>query len=305
MRGDLSGSNGWRVALGRRARVLRQETGLTLKVLSQRSGLSTRFLSQVEAGQANPSLGSLRDLAEGLEQSLADLLEERRSESHRALHRMIEHLPAQACERIRDMVQKELRSTPKKVALLGLRGAGKSSAGPKLATLLGATFVEVDKQIEQEAGMELGALFQLHGERYYRDLERQILQTLLRDDAPLVLAPGGGVVTHPESWALLRDEAATIWLKASPQAHWDRVLSQGDLRPMANRSRARAELEILYEARALSYETSDYVVDTGDFGIEEVAQNIHDQIQHRQSQHSDPGEDSSFDPTEKTPGMFS
>ena len=279
MRGDLSGSDGWRLALGQRARVLRQESGLTLRVLSERSGLSTRFLSQVEAGSANPSLGSLRDLAEGLERSLVDLLEDRSSESHRALHRMVEQMTPQMCERVRKIVQDELKSTPTKVALLGLRGAGKSSVGPLVAELLGAQFVEVDRQIEQEAGMNLGELFQLHGEQYYRDLERQILQSLLRSKEFLVLAPGGGVVTHSESWALLRDESATVWLKASPQAHWDRVLSQGDMRPMANRSRARAELEALYIERALSYETSDFIIDTSEKNVDEVAATIADKLQ--------------------------
>jgi len=281
MRGDLSGGDAWRGELGSRARNLRQDAGLTLKVLSVRSGLSTRFLSQVEAGQANPSLGSLRDLAEGLNRSLLDLLEDTRSESHRALHHMVDQLSPQSCERLREMVLKELKSSPKKVALLGLRGAGKSSVGPLLADALGAEFVEVDQRIEQEAGMGLGSLFQLHGERYYRELERQILQELLRDERPLVLAPGGGVVTHPESWALLRDETATVWLKASPQAHWDRVISQGDMRPMANRERARTELETLYNARATAYETADHVVVTDNLSLDDVSQAVFARLEER------------------------
>ena len=174
----------WRTALGERVRSLRDERRLTRAELAEKSGLSLRFLADVEGGRANPSLGSLHDLAGALDVDVVTLLER----------------PA--------------RSRP--VALLGLRGAGKSTVGKRVAKELGWTFVEVDKEIEREAGMSLAALFALHGEAHYRTLEERVLRALLTSTSPKVIATGGGVVTHDESFALLKARALTVWRKLSP-----------------------------------------------------------------------------------------
>lgn len=226
----------WKQALGTRVRSLRDERGLTRQDVADRAQLSLRFLADVEGGKANPSLGSLHDLAKALDVDVTALL--------------------------------SAAKAARPLALLGLRGAGKSTLGKKVAKALGRAFVEVDREIEREAGMALGELFALHGEGHYRTLEERVLRELLARDAPLVLATGGGVVTHEESWRVLRARATTVWLKATPQEHWDRVLLQGDERPMKKRAQARAELEALHAARAPLYAAADIVVDTGVLAVD-------------------------------------
>lgn len=265
----------WKERLGRRLRELRRARDLTLKALAERARLSVRFLSEVEAGRANPSLASLRDLAGALEVDvLAFIVDEPRSGTHAELHALIDALdPAAAAEALRLLREARLDGRLPTVALLGLRGAGKSSVGERLAARLQRPFIELDRLIEREAGMDLGDLFELHGEERVRQLERRVLERVLEGE-PAVLATGGGLVTHPESWALLQARTLTVWLKASPQEHWDRVIAQGDLRPMANRSRARAELEALYEARAPLYARAHVVVETSHLDVEEVAARV-------------------------------
>jgi XRE family aerobic/anaerobic benzoate catabolism transcriptional regulator len=229
----------WKRELGERVRGLRDERGLTRQELADRAHLSLRFLADVEGGKANPSLGSLHDLARALDVDVIALLAHERT-----------------------------RARP--LALLGLRGAGKSTVGKRLAKQLGWPFVELDQEIEREAGMSLAELFALHGEMHYQTLEARVLHRLLSDDAngPVVLATGGGIVTHDDAWRVLRSRATTVWLKATPQEHWDRVVAQGDERPMAKRSRARAELEALHTARAPLYASADVVVNTSARGVE-------------------------------------
>jgi XRE family aerobic/anaerobic benzoate catabolism transcriptional regulator len=234
----------WQTALGDRVRSLRDASGLTRQALADRAGLSLRFLADVEAGRANPSLGSLHDLADALAVDVVAL------------------------------VSTSVRARP--VALLGLRGAGKSTVGKRVAKELRWPFVELDKEIEREAGMPLPELFSLYGEEHYRTLEERVLRALLAKESPAVVATGGGVVTHAESWSLLRAGAFTVWLKATPQDHWDRVLAQGDVRPMQQRTRARAELEALYDARAPLYAAAELVVDTSALGVDKSTARIVD-----------------------------
>lgn len=256
----------WKDELGARAKRLRGERELTLKALAQASGLSVRFLSQVESGVANPSLGSLRDLARGLACPLGALLFDLPSEAH---HRVLTRLPTLSIAACQKALGHAPEAEDRPIALLGLRGAGKSTVGRALAAATGRPFVEVDRVIEDEAGLSLGALFEMHGEGHYRALEQAVLEEQLRDRRA-ILATGGGVVSHPESFALLREHATTVWLRAQAQAHWDRVREQGDFRPMHNRSRARAELETLYAARAPLYAAANHVVDTDARSVEQV-----------------------------------
>lgn len=262
----MTEDEGWKEELGERAKRLRSDRSLTLKALAQASGLSVRFLSQVESGVANPSLGSLRDLARGLSCPLGALLFDLPSEAHRRVLTRLPSLSIAACEMALGHAP-EAQDRP--IALLGLRGAGKSTVGVALAAATGRPFVEVDRVIEDEAGLSLGALFEMHGEGHYRALEQSVLEEQLRDRRA-ILATGGGVVSHPESFALLREHATTVWLRAKAQAHWDRVLEQGDFRPMHNRSRARSELESLYAARAPLYAAANHVVDTDSRTVDEV-----------------------------------
>lgn len=232
----------WKLDLGVRVRALRDTSGLTRQALAERSGLSLRFLADVEAGKANPSLGSLHDLALALDVPVVQLLER----------------PAQE----------------RPVALLGLRGAGKSTVGKRVAKALGWPFVELDREIEREAGMALAEVFSIHGEAHYRTLELRALMALLARDPRVVVATGGGIVTHDESFRFLKARALTVWLKATPQEHWDRVLGQGDVRPMERRAQARAELEMLYAARAPLYGQAELHVDTSRLAVEDSSAQI-------------------------------
>lgn len=275
MTGDDEGSLEQR-RLGERVKLARQKLGLTLKSVGERSGLSARFLSDVEAGRANPSLGSLRELARAVDVDLLALLHEGpTTDAHAELLSYVQRLDeAHAKELLLRLGSERLQRAKRTIALLGLRGAGKSSVGERLAERLGRRFLELDQLIEGEAGMQLGDLFELHGEEHVRQLEHRVLRRVLEGEAPSVIATGGGLVTNPETWRELRERACTVWLRTTPQQHWDRVVAQGDLRPMANRSRARAELEQLYKTRAPLYERADVVVDTSEVDVEGVCERI-------------------------------
>jgi XRE family transcriptional regulator, aerobic/anaerobic benzoate catabolism transcriptional regulator len=227
--------------LGRRVRARRARLGYTLDELAGRAGLSPRFLIQVEAGTANISVRKLAGLARALGTTPAALLAEPGAEPARPV-----------------------------VALLGLRGAGKTTIGRRLARRRRVAFVELDRRVEQAAGMSLAEIFALHGEQYYRRLERETLERVLDEAGPrrLVLAAGGGLVTSPETYALLRRRALTVWLRADPEDHWNRVVQQGDRRPMAEHPGAMAELRRLLASRRKLYAEADASVDTSRLGVQ-------------------------------------
>jgi XRE family aerobic/anaerobic benzoate catabolism transcriptional regulator len=225
----------------RRARAARH---WTIRELAEQSGLSVRFLVQVEAGTGNISVRRLADLARALKMAAADLLTDGDADA------------------------------PRVVALLGLRGAGKTTIGRQLARRLHVRFVELDKRIEQIASLSLAEIFSLYGDEHYRRLERDALADVLNEGRAAVLATGGGIVTSPDTYAMLKKSAVTVWLRASPEDHWTRVLRQRDRRPMADRPQAMADLRAILAAREPLYANADRTVDTSGRDVGDIVDEL-------------------------------
>jgi XRE family transcriptional regulator, aerobic/anaerobic benzoate catabolism transcriptional regulator len=230
--------------IGQRVRTRRLERGATLREIAERSGVSPRFLVQLEAGSGNISVRRLADVARALDATLAELVAP----------------PSEPREPV--------------VALLGLRGAGKTTIGRRAARRLRVPFVELDHRIELAANLRLAELFSLHGEEYYRRLERDVLQAVLDEDRPMILATGGGIVTSADTFALLRRSTITVWLRATPEDHWNRVLRQGDRRPMADHPQAMSDLRALLAAREPLYAAAAHKVFTTDRTVDDVVDEI-------------------------------
>ena len=225
---------------GARVRSLRGDRGWTLAELADAADLSVRFVSDVEAGRGNISLTKLAGLAAAFGVPIAMLL---------------------------DTALDGGAPAPGVIALVGLRGAGKSSVGKKLAAHLRLPFLELDALIEAAAGISLAEVFAIHGESYYRRLESETLERFLRDHPASVLATGGGIVTNGDAFELLKRATRVIWLKARAEDHWERVVKQGDRRPMANSGDAKADLKRLLKTREPLYRQAHDTVDTSELGI--------------------------------------
>jgi XRE family aerobic/anaerobic benzoate catabolism transcriptional regulator len=204
-------------------------------------------LTDAEAGRANLSVLRLLDLARALGIAVQDLVRE--SDPPR-----------------------------ERIALVGLRGAGKSTLGRELALRLEAPFVELDQRVEALAGASLGEIFALHGDAGYHRFEAEALEGVLCEGERLVLAVGGSIVTRPDTFERLRRACRTVWLRASPTEHFERVRAQGDRRPMADRPRARAELEALLRGREPLYAACEVAVDTRGLGVAESLAALESQL---------------------------
>jgi XRE family aerobic/anaerobic benzoate catabolism transcriptional regulator len=231
--------------LGGRTRDLRAARGWTLRDLAERSGVSVRFLVAVESGRGNISIRRLADLAGAFGVTPSDLLRE-----------------------------SDTAQQPRVVALLGLRGAGKTTIGRSLARRLHVRFVELDRRIEKTADLSLAELFSLYGEAHYRRLEREALAHALTERRSMVLAAGGGIVTSPETFALLKAHAMTVWLRATPEDHWNRVVRQGDRRPMADHPQAMADLRGLLTSREPLYAAAHHTVQTSGRSVSSIVDDV-------------------------------
>ncbi|HXU43421.1 MAG TPA: helix-turn-helix transcriptional regulator [Burkholderiales bacterium] len=222
--------NDFLIQLGERVRAWRAEHATTRKALAAASGVSERFLAQLEAGQGNISVLRLRELARAMGMPLDAL--------------------------VRETGKKEL------VALIGLRGAGKSTLGAKLAEALKVPFVELDKEVEKEAGAELGEVFAMYGQDAFRRFERRALERVLAQHPRAVIAAGGSLVTAAETYKQLLARCFCVWLKTKPDEHMARVIAQGDMRPFKGRSAALDEIKKLLEDRAGLYARADATLET-------------------------------------------
>lgn len=248
--------------LGIRLRALRESRALTQAELARQSGVSVRFLADVERGEGNASILRLAEVASALSVSLASLLA--------TAGPVDDGARAALC---RDVAGPHTHTnTDTCIALVGLRGAGKSTVGLALAERLGFPFVEVDAAVEQRAGLTLAEVFEYRGADHYRALEREVLLHLLEQRKPMVLATGGSVVTDRETWSLLRAKAHTIWLRASPKTHLHRVIAQGDERPMRGRADALAELKEILRVRDPLYAMAHATINTEGTDVSGVVQ---------------------------------
>jgi XRE family aerobic/anaerobic benzoate catabolism transcriptional regulator len=254
-------------AMGRRVRDARERRGMARKVLSQSAGVSERYLAQLEAGEGNASVLLLRSVARALGLPLTDLIDGTGNPvEQRLIRRFLERLPE---HRLEDVVFRLMRdfgheeSTRKKrIALVGLRGAGKSTLGHALAAELAVPFVELDREIEREAGISLSEVFLLYGQAGYRRIERRCLERMIDGQPEMVLTVGGGIVSEPDTYNLLLVNFFTVWVKASPTEHMARVVAQGDLRPMQGNGEAMSDLNRILDAREPLYGKADAMLDT-------------------------------------------
>ncbi len=229
-------------AIGQRVRLIRARRGMTRRLLCQQSGVSERYIAQLEAGRGNVSVLVLRDIAAGLGIEPVELLRDTPDEP------LAQPGPDGARRN--------------RIALIGLRGAGKSTLGRMLADQRGVAFHELDREIEHDAGMALAEMFELHGQAGFRRFERSALERLLAEPGGAVIAAGGGIVAEGGTYGLLLARCFTVWLRASPEEHMSRVVNQGDLRPMQDNRQAMADLKAILDSREQLYARADIELDT-------------------------------------------
>jgi XRE family aerobic/anaerobic benzoate catabolism transcriptional regulator len=278
----LSGED-FLLSLGSRVRDLRNRRGMTRKTLAHESDVSERHLAQLESGEGNISILLLRRIAAVLTVSLEELFaaaqnvqkndDQQHSSQKQTLWRFIERLPTHRLEEaaarlMRDFgPEQDLRLA--RVALIGLRGAGKSTLGAKLAAERNVPFIELDHEIEKDTGMPLAEIFSLYGQSGYRAIEKRTLERVLHASDRAVISVGGGIVSEKETYDYLLAHCYTIWLKAQPEEHMSRVIAQGDFRAMAGSDRAMEDLRRILESREPLYRKADASIDTSGESVKE------------------------------------
>jgi len=258
---------------------------MTRKLVARESDVSERHLAQLEAGEGNVSIVLLRRIAAALNVSLVKLFapEVEEPAEKQMIQRFLERLPN---HRLEDVVFRLMRDfSPgekvrrKRIALIGLRGAGKSTLGSKLALEMRVPFVELDGEIEKDTGIPLGEIFSLYGQSGYRAIERRTVTRVVTEHECAVLSVGGGVVSEKETFDYLLSHCYTIWIKAQPEEHMSRVLEQGDFRAMAGNDRAMEDLRRILEAREPLYRKADMELDTSGSSVEESFSRLRTKLQ--------------------------
>jgi XRE family aerobic/anaerobic benzoate catabolism transcriptional regulator len=272
-------------ALGQRIRTWRARRGMTRKMLAVQSGVSERFLAQVESGHGNASILNLRQLARALNVRLEGLLLDGPEPPLEFLY---------AAESLRNLSAEELQEAQQwmadrfgqngdedrhhRIALVGLRGAGKSTLGPMLARELGYPFFELDRLIEKASGVPLSSIFDLYGQSGFRRLERRCLEEVLSENRSFILATGGSLVSEPATFQRLLSSCFTVWLRADPEDHMKRVIAQGDTRPMAENPEAMTDLKRILLEREPLYSRADLAVNTSETSAESALDRIAERV---------------------------
>ena len=263
------------IFLGKRVRQVRNLRGMTRKIVSHEADVSERHLAQLETGEGNISIVLLRRIAMALNVSLVELftpeMEEPREKQ--LIRRYLEHLPAHRLEEVAGRLMRDFGDQEEarrmRIALIGLRGAGKSTLGLRLAKEMGVPFVELDRDVEKDAGMPLDEIFSLYGQSGYRRIEKRALERVLQEHDRAVISVGGGVVSEKDTYDHLLSNCYTIWVKAGPEEHMSRVMAQGDFRAMADNDEAMEDLRRILEAREPLYRKADLHFDTSRESAEE------------------------------------
>jgi len=262
--------------VGERVRLERARRGMSRKSLSQASGVSERYLAELERGTGNASLLVLREIAAAMDLRVTDLASEspERPLDLTLAIQLIEQLPVSDLPEVRRILMarfgRPAASTKGRIALIGLRGAGKSTLGQEASKVLGIPFVELDREVERASGMDLADIFAVHGQVVVRKLELECLESVVDAHPRVLIAAGGGIVTSPEAFDLLLSSCFVVWVKAAPESHINRAVRQGFLKPAGTGRRALEEFKHVLEMRAPLYARADAVIDTTDKTAEEA-----------------------------------
>jgi XRE family transcriptional regulator, aerobic/anaerobic benzoate catabolism transcriptional regulator len=255
--------------LGERIREARARRGMTRKILARDSDVSERYLAQLETGQGNISIVLLRQIAHAMGLPLGDLVREEpdRPVELTLLIQTLSRLPAKDLAQARKLLGETFGAAVAserrhRIALIGLRGAGKSTLGAMLAKALAVPFIELDREIERDSGTRLAEVFDLYGQAAYRRYERRALEGVIERYDRAVVATGGSIVSEPATFDLLLSACYTVWLTAAPEEHMSRVVAQGDTRPMAENEQAMEDLRRILAGRNALYSKADARIDT-------------------------------------------
>ena len=248
---------------------------MTRRQLAKASDTSERYLAQIEGGQANPTVSILKAIAEALDLPLVALLPrtgERMSELSRIIDVLV-RLPASELRTIAETIERssgpaDSAERGRRIALVGLRGAGKSTLGRMLAANLNVPFIELDRIVESDYGAPVPDLIEIAGIATFRRYERACLERVIAENDAAVIATAGGIVSSPETYSLLLRRTHTVWIKARPEEHMTRVMAQGDFRPMAQNRAAMSDLNAILEARRADYARAEAELDTADDSVE-------------------------------------
>ena len=283
--GTLSAAEGsskhpFLIGLGERVKSLRARRGMTRKALAAATDVSERHLANLEYGVGNASVLILLQVAQALKCTLAELLGDvtTRSPEWLMIREMLEHSDEATLRRVREAIG-ELLGTggahgrgssqrSSRVALVGLRGAGKSTLGQLLAEDLDFPFVELSREIEKFAGCSINEIQNLYGQNAYRRYERRALEEAIQIYPEAVIATPGGLVSDPATFNLLLAHCTTVWLQAEPEDHMQRVAAQGDMRPMAGNREAMQDLKGILAGRAAFYSKAEFKLDTSAASLE-------------------------------------
>jgi len=263
--------------LGERVRQARARRGMTRKMLARHSGVSERYLAEIETGRGNISVLVLRRLAKALNISVEVLLLEGPEPPIELVHTIefLRRLPLDDLKFARQILLHQFGGIDPaarhgRIALIGLRGAGKSTLGGALAGRLEMPFLELDRLIEQESGLNLSLIFDFRGQTGFRQLERKCLEDVIQHYPCFVMATGGSIVSEPGTFERLLSSCFTVWVKTSPEEHMQRVMAQGDMRPMSNNRDAMSDLQRILAEREALYSKADMQVDTSGHTPEET-----------------------------------